>query len=156
MSPELLQAVGVEILDTAHCQLREKIPGENGMHIHTPGTSRNSPALFETLELALARVLRLTFHEVVIVVLAPCANEIRGGKEGSRCSTEFLDFGDRIRERRGVVENLLVEAEYMQLAIGLQHLSVNTDGQFVVLTSSPAGGTYIGFRAAMMTVLADL
>jgi len=97
---KLVEAVGVDVLDPevpvvsgrlayygdiAVCPLRD--PADKGEaqqppempkrgNVHTTRASRDPPTLRQTLELALARVLRLALHKVVIVVLAPCADEV--------------------------------------------------------------------------------
>lgn len=48
-------------------------------HIHTPGASGDPAALLHALKLAPARILGLALHVVVIVVLAPGADE-EGGR----------------------------------------------------------------------------
>lgn len=65
-------------------------------HVHAPGTSGNPPALLHALELAPAGVLGLALHVIIVVVLAPGANEERGGEERCRAGSELLDLGDRL------------------------------------------------------------
>ncbi len=78
---------------------------------HTPGASCNPSTFRKALELALARVLRLALHVVIVVVAAPGADEKGRREEGRRADTELLDLGDRFGEGGGVVEDLLVEAK---------------------------------------------
>jgi len=82
-----------------------------GGYVHAARASGGPPTLLEALEFALAGVLCLALHVVVIVVAASRPDEVRRRKKGSRASTELFDLGDRIGKRGGVVENLLVEAE---------------------------------------------
>lgn len=50
--------------------------GLKGMwYVHAPRASGDPPALLQALELALAGVLGLALHEIIIVVLAPGADE---------------------------------------------------------------------------------
>ena len=83
-------------------------------NIHTPRASSDSPALLQTFELALARVLGLALHVVIVVVFAPRANEERGRQKRGRAGTELLDLGNRVRQRGGVDEDVLVEAMIFQ------------------------------------------
>lgn len=83
--------------------------GGYGCNIHTPRASRHPPALLQAFELALAGVLGLALHEVIVVVLAPRADEEGGGQQGGRAGAELLDLGDRVRERSGVDKVLVVE-----------------------------------------------
>jgi len=53
-------------------------------------------------------------HVVIVVVFAPGANEERGREKRRRAGTELLDLGDRVRQRGGVDEDVLVEAMIFQ------------------------------------------
>lgn len=88
----------------------EKQTGHTGANIHAPGASRDPPALLQALKLAPAGVLGLALHIVVIVVFAARADEERGRQQGGRGGSDLLDLGDRVRQRGGVVEDVLVEA----------------------------------------------
>lgn len=92
VAAELLEAALVDVVDDA------------------AGAARHPPTLLEALELALARVLVLALHVVIVVVLAPRTDEERGREQGGRAGADLFDFGDRVREGRRVVEDLLVEA----------------------------------------------
>lgn len=81
-----------------------------GVHVHAGGTSCHPATLLQALVLALAGVLGLALHVVIVVGLAPRPDKERGGEEGRGSSTELLYLRDRIGERGGVVEDLLVEA----------------------------------------------
>lgn len=48
---------------------------EDLLHVHAPCTSGDPPALLQALEFALAGVLGLALHEIIVVVLAPGADE---------------------------------------------------------------------------------
>ena len=78
--------------------------------IHAPRASGDPATLFQALELAPARVLGLALHVVVIVVLAACADEEGGREKRGGAGANLLDLGHGVRQRGGVVENLLVEA----------------------------------------------
>jgi len=82
-----------------------------GGYVHAARAPGDPPTLLEALEFALAGVLCLALHIVVIVVAASCPDKVRRRKKGSGASTELFDLGDRVGKRGGVVENLLVEAE---------------------------------------------
>lgn len=60
-----------QAMDTGNCQWTMC-----SSHIHTPSTSGDSSALLQAFELALAGVLCLALHEVIIVVLASRADEV--------------------------------------------------------------------------------
>lgn len=49
--------------------------GSKGMYVHASRASGDPPALLQALELALAGVLGLALHEIIVVVLAPGADE---------------------------------------------------------------------------------
>lgn len=74
------------------------------------GAAGDAAALLQTLELALAGVLGLALHEVIVIGFAPGADEEGGGEERRGCGSDLLDGRDGVRERGGIVENLLVEA----------------------------------------------
>jgi hypothetical protein len=128
---ELLEAGLVDVLEAGRvsacvCRSRGPIPAHRSLppgpilatrcrrtsraNVHTPGAAGHPAALLQALELAPARVLGLALHVVVIVVLASRADKERGRQKGGRAGTNLLDLGDRVWQRGGVVENLLVEA----------------------------------------------
>ena len=74
--------------------LRPSLPGN--LNVHTGGASRDPPAFLQTLELALARVLGLALHEVIVVGAAPGADEEGGGEEGRGGGADLLHGGDRV------------------------------------------------------------
>jgi hypothetical protein len=80
------------------------------VHVHALGTPRHPPALLQAVELAPAVGVGLALHVVIVVVAAPGADEEGSGEKRRRAGTDLLDLGDRIRERGGVVVELLGEA----------------------------------------------
>lgn len=82
---------------------------ERSRYVHASRTPGHPPALLQALELALAGVLGLAFHKVIVVVLAPGADKERSRKKRSRSGAELLDLGDRVGQGRGVNELLSVE-----------------------------------------------
>lgn len=87
---------------------------------HAPRTPRHPPALLEALELALARVAVLALHVIVIVRLAARTNEERRREQRRRAGANLLHLGDRLGQRGGVVQHLLVEAR-RKLAQDVKH-----------------------------------
>lgn len=81
----------------------------DGLNIHAPRASGDSPSLFQTLELALAGILVLALHVVIVVVTASRTDEEGGREQGCRAGAEFLDLGDGVGQGGSVVEDLLVE-----------------------------------------------
>lgn len=112
---ELLQAVGVDVLDPGGSV--SDLPTDpnshrivSGSNIHAPRASSDPTTLLEAFELSPARVLRLALHVVIVVVAAPGADEVGGGIERRRGDAELLDLGDRLGEGSGVDQLRLVEA----------------------------------------------
>lgn len=97
VTAELLEAGLVDVVDDA------------------AGAASHPSTLLQALELALARVLVLALHVVIIVVFAPGADEEGRTKQRGGAGTDFFDFGDRVRERGCVVKDLLVEAIFAGL-----------------------------------------
>jgi hypothetical protein len=109
------QAIGADIWAfTARAQ------GDR-FHIHTRGASRHSSALLQAFRLALARVLRLALHVVIVVRLASGTDEEGCGHERGGGGANLLDLRDRVRKRSGVVELLLVEAVRIQVVRNGSH-----------------------------------
>lgn len=123
---ELLEAGLVDVVETAKqsngsahtARLdgasgdREELAGvpRGVRNIHASCAAGDSPALLQALELALAGVLGLALHVVIVVVAAAGADEERCGQEGSGAGADLIDLGDRVGQGGGIVENLLVEA----------------------------------------------
>jgi hypothetical protein len=134
---ELFQAVLVDVLDpvqvqaVSHCAaLGYGLPGvfqetwipmseqqvlwDPGVRwnrdLHTGGASRHTAAFLQALGLALAGVLVLALHEVIVVGAASGTDEERCGEKGSRGGTNLRDLGDVVGEGCRVDEDLLVEA----------------------------------------------
>ena len=126
--------------------------------VHTPGAPGHPPAFLQAVELALAGVVGLALHEVIVVLAASGADEKGRREKRRRADTELLDLGDRVRERGGVVEDLLVEtarnvSQRCSLMAGWKR------GKTIQLAcdySRKRGGTYTGFRAAIVSVGAGL
>lgn len=53
--------------------------------------------------------VRLAHHEIVIVRLAPCADEIRCAKQGSGGGADLGDFGNVFGQRGRVDQGRLIE-----------------------------------------------
>ena len=137
--PELLQAVRVDVLEPVHlvslshgsfsphsiagviclpCELslhpsytRKPRVEMGNRNVHAGRAPRHPPPLLQALDLAAAAGLRLALHVVIVVVAAPRADEEGGGEERGRGRADLLDRGDRVRERGGVDEDVLVETE---------------------------------------------
>lgn len=82
---------------------------QESLYVHAPRTPRYPPALLQALELALAGVLGLAFHKVIVIVLAPGADKERGRKKRSRSGSELLDLRNRFGQGRGVNKLLSIE-----------------------------------------------
>jgi hypothetical protein len=78
-------------------------------YIHASGTPGNLAALLHALQLSPAVRLGLAHHVIIVVGLAPRANEERSAEQGRRTGSELLDLGDVVGQRGGVDEGLLVE-----------------------------------------------
>lgn len=78
-----------------HVEIRER-GFYKKLYAHAPRTSCHPPALLQTLDFALARVLGLALHEIIVIVLAPRANEEGRGHQRSRACAQLLDLGNRI------------------------------------------------------------
>lgn len=83
--------------------------GGQGVHIHAGRASRHPPPLLQAFELPPAARLGLALHVVIVEVAAPGADEERGGQERGGRGADLLDGRDRVREGRGVDEDVLVE-----------------------------------------------
>ena len=77
--------------------------------VHTPGAPGHPPAFLQAVELALAGVVGLALHEVIVVLAASGTDEEGRREERRGADSELLDLRDRVRKRGGVVEDLLVE-----------------------------------------------
>lgn len=75
-----------------------------------PGAAGDAAALLEALELALARVVVLALHVVVVVGLAAGADEEGSREQRGGAGANLLDLGNGLGQRGGVVQHLLVEA----------------------------------------------
>jgi hypothetical protein len=85
-------------------------------HIHTSSTSCDSSALLQAFKLALARVLGLALHEIIVVRTASGANEEGSRQQRRRGGANLLDLGDVLRQGGRIDQNLLVEAVAIMLA----------------------------------------
>lgn len=86
------------------------VPQDSGDPLHACGTSCDLSTFLHALQLAPAVRLGLAHHVVIVVGLAPCADEIGGTEEGRRAGSDLLDLGDVVGKRGGVDERLLVES----------------------------------------------
>jgi hypothetical protein len=117
---ELLQAVCVDVLDPipparlatrSSIQLTQSVAQLHASRgiIHTSRTARNLAPLLQTLDLALSVGLVLALHVVIVERLASVPDEVRGTVQRRRRRPDLRYLGDALRERRRVVEVLLVE-----------------------------------------------
>jgi hypothetical protein len=74
-------------------------------------TASHFSALPKTIYFSLAVRLSLAEHEVIVVWLASCTNEVAGGKERRRRGANLCDFRDVIGKWCGIDEHLLIESE---------------------------------------------
>ena len=125
--PELLQARLVDVLNAVALLVSRSVQypympriqryrgqgrarkSSKMVDVHTPGAPGHPPAFLQAVELALAGVLGLALHEVIVVLAASGADKKGGREERRRADSELLYLGDRVRKRGGVVEDLLVE-----------------------------------------------
>lgn len=122
MLPKLVQAGLVDVFQPAHNRVsadaldlpaysklvRCSSPPKSDLHARrTPGYL---PALLQTLNLSSAIRIRLALHEIVIVGLAPCADEEGGTHQGCRGGADLWDLGDVVWHGSGVDEDMLGES----------------------------------------------
>lgn len=62
--------------------------------VHARRTAGHLTAFLHAVQLAAAVGLGLAHHVVIVVGLAPGADEVRGGEQGGRAGAELLDLGD--------------------------------------------------------------
>lgn len=119
---ELVEAVGVDVLDAARGQyLRPNSKINNRNNVHASGTARHLPALLQAVDLPAAIGLVLALHEVVIEGLAAVSNEIGCTHQGRRCGTDLLHLGNVIGHGRGVHQDSLVEAVRGGIEVSVSH-----------------------------------
>jgi hypothetical protein len=111
---ELVQTVLVDVLDPV-LQSVIRPPVHTHGCIHARSTPRHLAALLHAVQLAPAVGLGLAHHVVIVVGLAPGADEVRGAEEGRRAGAELLDLGDVVGKRGGVDEVLVVESAAYEL-----------------------------------------
>ena len=63
-------------------------------HIHARRTPSDFAALLHAVKLAPAIGLGLAHHVVIVVILAPRANEVRGTEQRRRTGSKLFDLGD--------------------------------------------------------------
>lgn len=124
MSGERLQAVGVDVLDSAgipivisihfsgdsHHSMGE-LNIEHGDNIHASRTARHLSTLLQTVQLSAPVRLVLALHEVVVVGLAAVSDKVRRAVQRRRRSTDLLHLGDVIGHGGRVDQHLLVKPE---------------------------------------------
>lgn len=119
MGLELIQAVGVDVLDTvtglthefSHC---DSIPlGVSDcvgkLNIHTSGAASNLAPLLQTVKLPAPIGLVLALHKVIVIRLAPVPDEVGRAEEECGCGPDFFHLGNVVGHRRGVHEQMLVK-----------------------------------------------
>jgi hypothetical protein len=122
---ELIEAVGVDILDTVARTISVSCPAYSlrviesairffpktlrAKYIHASSTARHLAPLLQALDLPAAISLVLALHEIVVKCLAAVANEVRRAGQESRGGANLLHLGDVVRHGGGVHEDMLVE-----------------------------------------------
>lgn len=125
VSLELVEAVGVDILDTVartisvsclvyslrvpKSAIRFFFQTRRRKYIHASSAARHLAPLLQALNLPAAISLVLALHEIVVESLAAVANEIRRAGQECRGGTNLLHLGDVVRHGGGVHEDMLVE-----------------------------------------------
>lgn len=123
---ELLQAVGVDILDAAtispaHTHTHTYTPSHTltppGRNLHSRRTPRHLPPLLQTLHLPAPIRLGLALHIVFVERLAPIPDKVRRAHQRRRRRPDLLDLGDVRGHRGGVHQDTLVEAVPVMSAV---------------------------------------
>ena len=125
---------------------------------HARRAARHLAPFLEALGLAFAVGERLAVHVVVIVGFAAGPDEEGGAEEGSGGGADFVDFGDGVRERGGVDEDLLVESGGNMLGRGgalgglvrEEYLGCRADMIAVLLAAQWVGGGREGQTAEVL------
>lgn len=100
-------------------RLRPYIRREEGKDLHAGSASRHAATLLHAFELALAGVLGLALHVVIVIGAAPGADEEGCREKGRGGGADLLDLGHGVGEGGGVHKDLLVEAASTSLAWGV-------------------------------------
>ena len=107
---ELGQTVLVDVLDPIPQSITCCLVCIYGRNVHARRASRHFAALFHTVQLAPAIGLGLAHHVVIVVGLAPRADEEGSAEKGGGAGAELLDLGDVVGQRGGIDEGLVVES----------------------------------------------
>jgi hypothetical protein len=84
-------------------------PSSPRVYVHAGCASCDLATLPQAVQLSPSVRLGLALHIVIVVGLAAGSNEEARAHKRCRGSSDFLDLGNRVRERSGVHEDLLVE-----------------------------------------------
>lgn len=114
---ELLQAVGVDILDTAQSQHfpNHQSTSDKSVDVHTSRTTSDLTTLLQTFQFPASIRLALALHVIVIECPAPISNEISCARQRRRRSSDLFDLGDIGGHRGGVHQDTLVEAAFISI-----------------------------------------
>lgn len=110
MGTELGQTVLVDVFDPIQQSVIHPPHPHIWELIHARRAPRHLAAFLHTIQLAPAAGLGLAHHVVIVVGLAPGADEEGGAEEGRRAGAELFDLGDVVGKRGGVDEVLVVES----------------------------------------------
>lgn len=94
----------------------------SGLYVHAGCASCDLATLPQAVQLSPSVRLRLALHVVIVVGLAAGSNEEACAHERGGRRSNLLDFGNGVRERSGVHEDLLVESGRKWL-VNVPHIS---------------------------------
>lgn len=92
----------------------KKEKGRKAKNSHTSRTSRNLASFLHAIEFPTAMCVSLAFHVIIIEFSTPCPDEIRGAHQWRRRAANFADFGNVVRERGWVDQDMLIESAIYQ------------------------------------------
>lgn len=150
---DVFQPVGRKFVSAIHSA--KYLPVHLYMPLSTPGclhagsASGDLPAFLHAVELAGAVGLGLAHHVVVIVRLAPGADEERSGQKRSGTGANFLDLGDVVGQRGGVDQHLLVESAEREVSAAVKG-PMDDDRDGVGSGDMNLGAAHLASRAAML------
>lgn len=93
----------------------------SGLYVHAGCASCDLATLPQAVQLSPSVRLRLALHVVIVVGLAAGSNEEACAHERCGRRSNLLDFGNGVRERSGVHEDLLVESGWEWL-VNVPHI----------------------------------